>query len=391
MAHIDPSKKEVVAKVVYYGPALAGKTTSILSLNQILPADQRGPLYPVASDKSRSLLLELKPPGLELVHGLPLRCQLHVADGPVLVQLARRALLRDADAVVFVADSQAAAMDQNVASLESLERILLAGWPATPLVIQYNKRDLPTALPIDVLGQELNRRGVPAFQTIAQQGLGVAETLRVVIRRLFKVLAQTDMNTLLSGEPQRRPTARLAALDPAVVAAAAASGDGTRPLRRPTEQSLAQEDIYSLPENRHLTIPAMSREAFLAASRLAAGPMPTAKRLEDTADRYATLPAAPRERFGREPGSRHDTLRAGPGLPRPEAEPVKDEEETRPLRLSTAASLARESMDSESPAASRTAKEDEGALPGPVPPRRVAEPAEPRPRSQAAPPRRRKR
>lgn len=355
MALIDNSAKEVVAKIVYYGPVLAGKTTNLQSIYDTYPVEQKGPLFPLATGTGRSLVFDVLPTGLGLLHGMRMRVQLCSVDGPVSVEPTRRSLLRSADALVFVVDSQAAAMDHNITCLESLQRMLLASRPDMPLVLQYNKRDLPTSLPLDTLNLRLNPHGLPAFEAIAHKGVGVAESLRVVTRRCFKALAALDEAALSAGAPQRRPTARFPALDPARVAAG--GEEGTPPQRLPTDHSMARESLSSAPDNRHLTIPAMSREAFAAAARRHDTIPATAREGPDRSeDRYATLPAQPREQFGRPP-QRHDTVRAVPGGPAPTAKPAKDDEETRPLRWSTAQSLARGSLDN-SPGGSPPSAQD---------------------------------
>ena len=367
MAHFDPSAKEVLAKIVYYGPPLAGKTTNLQTIYDSAPADQKGPLFPLATATGQTVFFDLLPPGLGPVHGMRMRCEICTVDGPISTQATLRAVLRDADAVVFVADSQAAAMDHNVACLESLEQILLAEHPETPLVFQYNKRDLPTALPIQVLSDLLNRRGVPAFQAIARQNVGVGEALRVILRRCFNSLAARDAASLSKAAPRRRPTARLIAADLPHAVQSGPEAGSTPPLRRATEHSQARGSLAG--ENRHLTIPAMPREAFTAAARRHdTVPVTPREFFGGSEDRHATLPAAPRETFGRP------------------APPAQDDEQTRPLRLTTEQSLARESLDT-SQVVSRRRREPPGNEPRPeeLPPPTNALAPQPSPERRAAP------
>jgi hypothetical protein len=368
MAHFDLSAREVLAKVVYYGPPLAGKTTNLQVIYDSVPADQKGPLFPLATATGQTIFFDLMPPGLGPVHGMKLRCELCTVDGPVSTQATLRAVLRDADAVVFVADSQEAAMDHNLACLGSLEQVLLDQRPSTPLVLQYNKRDLPTALPVQVLGELLNRRGVPAFQAIARQNVGVGEALRVVLRRLVNSLATLDP-AHASKPPARRATARLAAAD--LPAGATQQADTPRPTRHATQRSQARGSLTL--DDRHLTIPAMPREEFLEAARrhdtVPASPQEFFGRARD---RYATLPAAPRETFGRAPEPRG--TQSNPNrLEAPSALPTQGDEQTRPLRLSTEQSLAKGSLDASRPRASR--QDEPAADAGPVaPPPQAARP-----------------
>jgi len=344
MAHLDSFAREVVAKIVYYGPALAGKTTNLQAIYDSLPADQRGPLLPIATATGQTVFFDLLAPGLGQLHGMTLRCQLCTVDGPLSSQATQLLLsiLREADAIVFVVDSQSAAIDRDVACLESLERVLLDERPTTPFVIQFNKQDLPTALPLHVLGERLNRRRVPAFQAIAHKDIGVGETWRVVLRRCFNALSASDLEALTPPASDRRATARftMPALQPSAVPPS--DVEKVAAVRRGTEHSLAGESLSG--DNRYLTIPLMPRDAFLAAARQR-GATPSA-------------PPAPADPAAR----RHDTVR---WAPKPE-----DDEQTRPLRLSTAQSMAGESRDATSASPSRPRIETSPQLldPAPLPP-----------------------
>jgi mutual gliding-motility protein MglA len=373
MAHIDHSAGEVVGQIVYYGLALAGKTTNLRTIYAAL-ATEKGPLVPFASGSERSLLFDFLPPGVERVHGMKMRVQLCTVDGPVAAEASRRALLRDADAVVFVVDSQAAVIDRQVSCLESLERILLLEQPDLPLVLQFNKRDLPTALPQDVLNQRLNRRGWPALEAIARQGIGVAETLRVAIRHCHMALAALDESSL-SGSTAPRQTSPHRPELPSVRPPSAV-GEGTVPLRRPTAESLAR-DFQSSPEKRHLTLSAMSREAFAsAARRYDTIPATPRESLERPQNRYATLPATPMDELERAQ-RRQDALKA--------ATSAQDDEETRPLRLSTAKSLAKKSLEGTRPAVEQPPPAPEPLEPSPPAPKPPAARANAAPGAPAAP------
>jgi hypothetical protein len=145
------------------------------------------------------------------------RVQIYTVPGQVFYDSTRRMVLRGADAVVFVADSQEGLLDANRESLESLHRNLVENKidPGLPTVFQYNKRDLPSALPVDVLNEALNPRRLPHFEAIASEGKGVEETLRAITKLLFASLASFYAGADAPRRPETDPAPRVvAARDP---------------------------------------------------------------------------------------------------------------------------------------------------------------------------------
>jgi len=199
MALINHRTREIHFKIVYYGPGLGGKTTNLRFLHDRLPPERRGRLISIATDHERTLFFDFLPIELGQVNGFLTRFHLYTVPGQVYYRLSRRAVLQGADGLVFVADSHPAREQANADSLADLTTHLqsLAMTPAQlerlPRVFQWNKRDLPAALPVERLRTRLNPGGAPEFEAVASQGRGVNETLRTVCKA---VLAR-----LVAGEP----------------------------------------------------------------------------------------------------------------------------------------------------------------------------------------------
>jgi hypothetical protein len=191
MALFNHATKEVTAKLVYYGPGLCGKSTNLQWIHDNLAFKTKGKLVSLATQTDRTLFFDFLPIDLGTIRGMRARIQIYTVPGQVFYEATRRMVLRGCDAVVFVADSQAAMLDANAESLRSLRQNLLVNEidPSIPQVIQYNKRDLPTALPLAALDERLNPRKLPAFEAVAIQGTGVEDTLKGVTKLLFQKLA----------------------------------------------------------------------------------------------------------------------------------------------------------------------------------------------------------
>jgi CheY-like chemotaxis protein/signal recognition particle receptor subunit beta len=192
MALFNHATKEVTAKVVYYGPGLCGKTTNLQWIHDHLTFKSKGKLVSLATQADRTLFFDFLPIELGAIRGMRTRMQIYTVPGQVFYEATRRMVLKGCDAVVFVADSQAAMLDANAESQHSLSQNLLLNEidPEIPQVIQYNKRDTPTALPISVLNLRLNPRNLPYFEAVAFKGTGVEATLKGVTRLLFQWLAR---------------------------------------------------------------------------------------------------------------------------------------------------------------------------------------------------------
>src|SRR5690242_18702940 len=187
MSFIDFEKREINFKIVYYGPGLAGKTSSMQYVYERTSPDSRGKLISLATETERTLFFNFLPQTLAKVRGLGCRLHLYTVPGPVFYDTSRRLILKGVDGVVFVADSQVERAEANVESLENLEQNLeLNGFDVegVPLVLQYNKRDLPNIVSVADLDAALNRDGRERFETIAAKGVGVFDTLKAIAKQV---------------------------------------------------------------------------------------------------------------------------------------------------------------------------------------------------------------
>ena len=193
MVLFNYATKEITAKVVYYGPGLCGKTTNLQFVYDSLPSNNKSKMLSLATKTDRTLFFDFLPLDLGTIRGMRTKLQLYTVPGQVYYNSTRQLVLKGADGVVFVVDSQDFALDANTESLQNLEDNLRKQGIRIrdiPLVLQYNKRDLPNALPVEELEREVNKLGVPSFESVATTGLGVEETLkgatRLVLSHLIK-------------------------------------------------------------------------------------------------------------------------------------------------------------------------------------------------------------
>jgi len=191
---VNFTAREIACKIVYYGPGRSGKTTNLHYVYDRVPDSRRGQMVSLATQTDRTLFFDFLPIDLGQISGFSTRFQLYTVPGQVYYNATRRLVLQGADGVVFVADSQAQQLDENLESLQNLQTNLLehgVDVRSLPLVMQYNKQDLPRELilaPAD-LDDALNFRGVPSFGADALHGAGVFETLKGISELVLKRLA----------------------------------------------------------------------------------------------------------------------------------------------------------------------------------------------------------
>ncbi len=201
---INPSRREVYFKIVYYGPGLSGKTTNIEVIHKRAPESKKGQLTSIATEGERTLFFDYMPLDLGRVGGLTAKLHLYTVPGQKFYDATRKLVLAGVDGVVFVADSQPQKMAENVDSLKNLEKHLadqgvsISGSPGAepsrtiPVVIQWNKRDLPDALPVEDLELKLNRWSCPTFEAVAVTGDGVFPTLKKLSQLVLEKLAREN-------------------------------------------------------------------------------------------------------------------------------------------------------------------------------------------------------
>ena len=191
MSMINYASREINCKLVYYGPGLGGKTTNIEYVYNKVQPETRGKLISLATEQERTLFFDFLPVDLGSIRGFKTRFHLYTVPGQAYYNASRRLILKGVDGVVFVADSQPERMDANIASMQNLyENLAEYGYdPATlPLVIQYNKRDIPSAVPVEELRAQLNPDELPEYEAVAISGDGVFDTLKVVSKLVLKTL-----------------------------------------------------------------------------------------------------------------------------------------------------------------------------------------------------------
>jgi mutual gliding-motility protein MglA len=193
MSFINHMTREINCKIVYYGPGLCGKTTNLQYIFERSSPQARGKMISLATDTERTLFFDFLPIDLGKVQGFKLRFHLYTVPGQVFYDASRKLILKGADGVVFVADSQLDRFDANEESVENLGSAMTEhGMTLSemPYVVQYNKRDLPNPVATADLREKLNPLKVPDFEACARTGVGVFETLkgvsRIVLQRLTK-------------------------------------------------------------------------------------------------------------------------------------------------------------------------------------------------------------
>lgn len=192
MAIINQASKELQVKIVYYGPALGGKTTNLVQVHDHVQTTQgnKGKLVSLATSSDRTLFFDFLPIEAVAIKGFKTKFQLYTVPGQVIYNTTRQLVLRGVDGIVFVADSQYDKMEDNVKSFANLEenlRTLNLNIADIPYILQYNKRDLPNAAPVEYMEFLLNNREVqvPSFQASAHKCDGVFETLNMITRLLL--------------------------------------------------------------------------------------------------------------------------------------------------------------------------------------------------------------
>jgi mutual gliding-motility protein MglA len=191
LSFINFAAREINCKIVYYGPGLGGKTTNLQVVYDKTADKQKGKMISLATETDRTLFFDFLPLDLGTVRGFKTRFHLYTVPGQVFYDASRKLILRGVDGVVFVADSQEERMDANVEALENLhENLQEHGYDfmKIPYVLQLNKRDLPSAMPIEVLKKELVKKAEPVFEAVAFQGTGVFETLKDVAKQVLTEL-----------------------------------------------------------------------------------------------------------------------------------------------------------------------------------------------------------
>jgi hypothetical protein len=313
MVLFNYATKEITAKIVYYGPGLCGKTTNLQFVYDSLPSNNKSKMLSLATKTDRTLFFDFLPLDLGKIRGMRTKLQLYTVPGQVYYNSTRQLVLKGADGVVFVADSQDFALDANLESLQNLEDNLKRQGirlREMPIVIQYNKRDLPNALPVAEIEKELNKLNAPHHESVATSGLGVEETLKGITQL---VLAHLVKKYGLEGsEPLEREIQILNAPsadkqteslwddtdDDPVVAPPSAPARAAAPV--PAAASVAAaahapqgEPEFELDESADETIPLVATELVASTHTIAAPLPPLSNPFEDVSDYFSSPAPAP--------------------------------------------------------------------------------------------------
>ena len=221
MVLFNYATKEITAKIVYYGPGLCGKTTNLQFVYDSMPTNNKSKMLSLATKTDRTLFFDFLPLDIGKIRGMRTKLQLYTVPGQVYYNSTRQLVLKGADGIVFVADSQDVALDANLESFQNLEdnlkrqRIRIN---EIPIVIQYNKRDLPNAMPVAELDRQLNKLHVPHFESVATTGIGVEAALRGITQLVLTHLVKKY--GLEGSEPLEKEIQILNAPAPSAAAAA---------------------------------------------------------------------------------------------------------------------------------------------------------------------------
>ncbi len=262
MVLFNYSTRELTAKIVFYGPGLCGKTTNLQFIYESIPDNvKKGKMLSLATKTDRTLFFDFLPLELGKIRGMKTRVQLYTVPGQVFYNSTRKLVLKGADGVVFVADSQAKMLEANVESYKNLEdnlREMGLRIEESPLVMQFNKRDLPHLSSIEEMNTQINRHNAPFYEAVATTGIGVEDTLKAITKLVLNNLATKyklegaippeTASSRPGGEstPAGPSPARPAPIGPRPVPPPARAATGGRPARAapsPPEEDLALENL----------------------------------------------------------------------------------------------------------------------------------------------------
>ena len=188
MTFINYASREINCKIVYYGPGLCGKTTNIQWIYEQARPEKKGKLVSLATETDRTLFFDFLPLDMGTIKGFKVRFHLYTVPGQVFYDASRKLILRGCDGIIFVADSQAARMEANIESIANLATNLRENGfdiRSIPYVLQFNKRDMPSAVSMDEMARLLSFRNEPMIEAIANKGVGVIESLKASARQIL--------------------------------------------------------------------------------------------------------------------------------------------------------------------------------------------------------------
>jgi mutual gliding-motility protein MglA len=313
MVFYNASTRELTAKIVYYGPGLCGKTTNLQVLHRRLDPGTAGELLALSTETDRTIYFDLLPVELGDIKGYTIRFQLATVPGQTAFNETRRIVLKGADGVVFVADSQWTMLPKNLESWQSLKENLVENGTAVetiPVVIQYNKRDLPDILSVDAMQEALGFSSYPQVEAVASEGRGVTETFKLISKLTF-----LDLLRRLQGRAPAEGAGAVTAGNPEAAGEPAAPVDVAQEERRPPltlvrsvpETTEAEPETESAapesaaPDSEQLEPPfaeAVEAVPVLAVAELEEKVLALEKRLEEQALAAESSAASAQEQIG---------------------------------------------------------------------------------------------
>ncbi len=269
MAFFNYAKKELSAKIVYYGPGLSGKTTNLEVIHRRMRPDQRGKLISLDTQTDRTLFFDFLPLELGEIRGFKTRFHIYTVPGQVFYNATRKVVLKGVDGVVFVADSQRDMMESNIQSLKNLDANLEEQgrkMAELPVVLQYNKRDLPNLLSLKELEATLNPSGWSYYEAAAISERGVLETLTAVCKLVLKDLRDTHEGPKKPAKPagpkpQPKPRLETPAAEPLAPVARPSPATLDDSLDDPVPLAAAHEPLMTEPEPHPAPVAARAMEA----------------------------------------------------------------------------------------------------------------------------------
>ncbi len=190
---VDIAKREINVKIVYYGPAVSGKTTNLIVIHKKLKPEHRGEMVSIDTKGERTLFFDFLPVEVPIGGGFKVRFHLYTVPGQYFYKTSRKLVLKGADGIVFVADSQRSRAEENKVIFREMKEFLAEQGTSIdeiPLVLQYNKRDLQDIMSIEEMNKLLNDKGYPYIESVASQGKGVFETLDLISKLVLKSVLQ---------------------------------------------------------------------------------------------------------------------------------------------------------------------------------------------------------
>jgi len=308
MVQLNLALREINCKIVYFGCGLSGKTTNLEVVHQKAAPDSRGELTSIATESDRTLFFDFMPLDLGTVSGMRVKFQLYTVPGQVYYNSTRKLVLRGADGVIFVADSQASKMDENLESLKNLEECLKEQGrelDEMPHVVQYNKRDLEDLASLEDLRANLNQHGAPEFEAVAATGDGVLETFKalagMMLERVKSMSTESASKPTVQAQRMASATSRPSPAAPKPVTDAQRLQGGIAARTPATPQPVSKVESRLIERREPLASPVVDPVAEAAPAKekterrpAAATAMITPERPQPSVRQAADAPARPR-------------------------------------------------------------------------------------------------